>query len=86
MSHKRRSITSAPSEGSSARSSERAFFLPGLAWYSKCNIHFPHHTVPRTWPGWHRSYGGPGRGFSEDPTIRVYKRNVIIKQHRGLDI
>lgn len=36
--------------------------------------------------GWHRSYSGPGRGFSSEPTMRLYKRNLIIKQHCGLDI
>lgn len=36
--------------------------------------------------GWGRSYGGPGRWFSSDPTIKVYKRNLIVKQHCGLDI
>ncbi len=36
--------------------------------------------------GWHRSYGGPGRSFSSEPTIKIYKRNLIVKQHCGLDI
>jgi len=36
--------------------------------------------------GWHRSYSGPGRGFSSDPTIRLFKHAVIVKQHCGLDI
>lgn len=36
--------------------------------------------------GWARSYSGPGRGFSSDPTLRLFKHAVLVKQHRGLDI
>ncbi len=42
--------------------------------------------IAQTLTGWYRSYSGPGRGFSHDPTIRVYKRNIIIRQSVGIDI
>ncbi len=42
--------------------------------------------IAATLTGWGRSYGGPGRSFSSEPTIKVYKRNLIIKQFSGLDI
>ncbi len=36
--------------------------------------------------GWYRSYGGPGCGFSSEPSIRVWKRNIVVTQVCGLDI
>lgn len=36
--------------------------------------------------GWSESYRGPGRSFSNAPTLRLMKRNVVIRQFSGLDI
>lgn len=36
--------------------------------------------------GFYRSYSGPGRGFSDEPRVRVGKRNVVVTQRCGLDI
>jgi len=36
--------------------------------------------------GWHDSYRGPGRSFSDSPSLRLYKRSVLVTQRRGLDI
>jgi hypothetical protein len=36
--------------------------------------------------GWGRSYNGPGRRFASEPSIRVFKRNILVKQFTGLDI
>lgn len=36
--------------------------------------------------GWSSSYGGPGRYFAHDPSIRVLGRNVVVRQFCGLDI
>lgn len=36
--------------------------------------------------GWYRSYRGPGRSFSDSPSLRLYKRSVLVTQRRGLDI
>lgn len=36
--------------------------------------------------GWGASYGGPGRGFSAEPYMRVLGRNIVIRQFNGLDI
>jgi hypothetical protein len=35
---------------------------------------------------WHARYGGPGRSFTSDPSMRLYKRNILIRQQTGLDI
>lgn len=36
--------------------------------------------------GWHEYYCGPGRAFGHAPTLRVMKRNIIIRQFAGVDI
>ena len=36
--------------------------------------------------GWRYSYGGAGRWFGAEPSIRVSRTRVLIKQFRGLDI
>ncbi len=36
--------------------------------------------------GWHRSYGGPGRRYSDDPTLRVSTSRVLVTQTGGLDV
>lgn len=36
--------------------------------------------------GWYASSNGPGRWFRSEPSIRLMKRNVVIRQFGGLDI
>lgn len=36
--------------------------------------------------GWYRFERGPGRAFGDTPCLRLYKKNVLITQRRGLDI
>ena len=36
--------------------------------------------------GWGSAYGGPGRGFRAEPTLRINKRNIEVRQFSGLDI
>lgn len=36
--------------------------------------------------GWSQTYRGPGRAFTSDPIIFVYKRNILVRQFCGLDI
>jgi len=36
--------------------------------------------------GWHPSYRGPGRSFSEEPMARVFGKKVLVTQRCGVDI
>lgn len=36
--------------------------------------------------GWRAYYGGPGRSFAHDPSVRVTRRHVVVKQFCGIDI
>lgn len=36
--------------------------------------------------GWSESYGGPGRAFSSAPSLRIFKRNLVVRQFCALDI
>lgn len=36
--------------------------------------------------GWRHFYRGPGRAFGHEPSIRVSRTRVLVKQFRGLDI
>ncbi len=36
--------------------------------------------------GWSGHWGGPGRWFAQEPSVRIMKRNIVIRQFSGLDI
>lgn len=43
-------------------------------------------SLAQTLTGWTRSYGGPGKRFTEDSVARVGRNHVLVTQVCGLDI
>lgn len=45
-----------------------------------------HEHAPSALTGWSNFYRGAGRAFGADPSIRIGRTRVLVRQHRGLDI